>query len=1374
MDIIYTLDVLSAAPSGGVPLQDLGIITNVPKWSDAPTNAILTTNYNITNLGVKHEEVQISEMLNFAITSGHIKLYGNGLEVPDNNASLVFTGNASQYVRGDGSLGNFPTSFGTGGGGVTYYLNGNIASDVVTYYEMSKIAALSPNADFSKVGDGLITQFITLIGEPNILTIPGGNWSCGIYASMSAMGGTPAIYLELLKYDGSNFTSIATSSNEVITGGTNLDLYTLTIPVLQTSLLTSDRLVIRIYAIGAAGKTTTIHTQDSHLCEISTTFSTGISAINTLTSPTQYFTTGTTGSNFGISSAGETHTFNLPVASATNTGKLSSSDWSTFNNKQSALGFTPENSANKGIANGYASLDSNSKVPSSQLPSYVDDVLEYANLAAFPVTGTSGIIYIAIDSGLIYRWSGSIYVEISTAGGGSGTVTNVSVVSANGVSGSVANSTTTPAITLTLGAITPSSVAATGTVTGSNLSGSNTGDQTITLTSDVTGSGTGSFATTIANNVVSNSKLAQVATATFKGRTTAGTGNVEDLSVSQAKTLLGLTGTNSGDQTISLTGDVTGSGTSTFATTISDDAVTFAKFQNINTNKILGRSTAASGNVEEISVGSGLTLSAGTLSATGDGTGTVTQVSVVSANGLAGTVATDTTTPAITLTTSITGVLKGNGTAISPATPGTDYVAPNVAITGATKTKITYDSKGLVTAGTDATTADIADSTNKRYVTDAQLTVLSNTSGTNTGDQTTISGNAGTATALQTARTINGVSFDGTTNITVTAAAGTLSGTTLASGVTSSSLTSVGTLTNLTVTNPISGSVTGNAATVTTNANLSGPIASVGNVTSITSQTGTGSTFVMSNSPTLVTPALGTPSSGVATNLTGTASGLTSGNVITNANLTGPVTSVGNATSVTPNAITNAMLAQVPTATFKARATAGTGDVENLTVAQTKTLLDLTGTNSGDQTITLTSDVTGSGTGSFATTIAADAVTNTKLANMATSTFKGRITAGTGDPEDLSSTQATSLLNNFVGDSGSGGTKGLVPAPGIGDATKYLKGDGTWATVAGGGSGTVTSVSVVSANGLTGTVATPTTTPAITLATSVTGVLKGNGTAISAASAGTDYVAPNAAITGSTNTKITYDSKGLVTSGTSAVLASADFANQGTTTTVLHGNASGDPSFGAVSLTTDVSGILPIANGGTNSSATLNNNRHIVSSGGALVETAAATNGQLLIGSTGAAPVLATITDGYGHSTTNGAGTITHAVSLTTTHIDGTTTLTTTSATDVALSSSITGTPAAGTYLLMFSCSMGANTNTAASTTISLYTGASLGTATQVTGTERSVKNGSGGQGASVTGSVSFQVPVTFTGTSVYEIRWRRSAGTSSIFHRQLTLLRIA
>lgn len=73
-------------------------------------------------------------------------------------------------------------------------------------------------------------------------------------------------------------------------------------------------------------------------------------------------------------------------------------------------------------------------------------------------------------------------------------------------------------------------------------------------------------------------------------------------------------------------------------------------------------------------------------------------------------------------------------------------------------------------------------------------------SGTNTGDQTSVTGNAGTATALQTSRNINGTSFNGTADITVTAAAGTLTGTTLNSTVVSSSLTSVGILTGLSIT----------------------------------------------------------------------------------------------------------------------------------------------------------------------------------------------------------------------------------------------------------------------------------------------------------------------------------------------------------------------------------------------------------------------------------------------------------------------------------------------------------------------------------------------------------------------------------------------
>lgn len=83
--------------------------------------------------------------------------------------------------------------------------------------------------------------------------------------------------------------------------------------------------------------------------------------------------------------------------------------------KQSSLGFTPENLANKGAANGYASLDGTGKVPANQLPAFVDDILEFINLAAFPTNGTSGILYVAIDENKTYRWSGTGYVATNGA-----------------------------------------------------------------------------------------------------------------------------------------------------------------------------------------------------------------------------------------------------------------------------------------------------------------------------------------------------------------------------------------------------------------------------------------------------------------------------------------------------------------------------------------------------------------------------------------------------------------------------------------------------------------------------------------------------------------------------------------------------------------------------------------------------------------------------------------------------------------------------------------------------------------------------------------------------------------------------------------------
>lgn len=103
-----------------------------------------------------------------------------------------------------------------------------------------------------------------------------------------------------------------------------------------------------------------------------------------------------------------------------------------------------------------------------------------------------------------------------------------------------------------------------------------------------------------------------------------------------------------------------------------------------NGQLLIGNTTGNTLTKATLTAGSGISITNGTgsitIAATAGGGGTVTSVSVVSANGFAGTVATATTTPAITLSTSITGVLKGNGTAISAATAGTDYIAPSGAL----------------------------------------------------------------------------------------------------------------------------------------------------------------------------------------------------------------------------------------------------------------------------------------------------------------------------------------------------------------------------------------------------------------------------------------------------------------------------------------------------------------------------------------------------------------------------------------------------------------------------------------------------------------------------------------------------------------------
>lgn len=209
----------------------------------------------------------------------------------------------------------------------------------------------------------------------------------------------------------------------------------------------------------------------------------------------------------------------------------------------------------------------------------------------------------------------------------------------------------------------------------------------------------------------------------------------------------------------------------------------------------------------------------------------------------------------------------------------------------------------------------------------------------------------------------------------------------------------------------------------------------------ISDETGSGA-LVFATSPTLVTPALGTPSALVGTNITGTASGLTAGNVTTNANLTGAITSVGNATSLGSftTADLNAALSDNDIVTgggtvtgtntgdqylFSTIAVSGQSDVVADSTSDTLTLVagpnvTLT-TNAAGDSITISSsggggggglsdgdygDITVSGT-STVLTIDNDVVTYAKMQNVsATDKLLGRSTAGAGDVEEITCTAA--------------------------------------------------------------------------------------------------------------------------------------------------------------------------------------------------------------------------------------------------------------------------------------------------------------------------------------------------------------------------------
>jgi uncharacterized protein YaiE (UPF0345 family) len=259
-----------------------------------------------------------------------------GPVVANSGVITALDGAASQYVRGDGTLADFPTSSG-GGSSVSYYLNSSVSQGTiggVAYRELSKEPIIGAGTDIAISTTGYVASYLTDANDPDVILIPGGNFNCEFYFSVNNNTGNPFFYAELYKYDGTTFTLLGSSVGvpEYINQGTVINPYYFAIPVATANLALTDRLAIRIY-VNVDGRTVTLHTENGHLCQVVTTLSKGMVSLNNLTDQSQFITTGTSGTNFNIVSSGDTHTFNLPIASATNTGKLSSTDWSTFNGK---------------------------------------------------------------------------------------------------------------------------------------------------------------------------------------------------------------------------------------------------------------------------------------------------------------------------------------------------------------------------------------------------------------------------------------------------------------------------------------------------------------------------------------------------------------------------------------------------------------------------------------------------------------------------------------------------------------------------------------------------------------------------------------------------------------------------------------------------------------------------------------------------------------------------------------------------------------------------------------------------------------------------------------------------------------------------------
>ncbi|HEX5039658.1 MAG TPA: hypothetical protein VFW95_05940 [Candidatus Limnocylindria bacterium] len=558
------------------------------------------------------------------------------------------------------------------------------------------------------------------------------------------------------------------------------------------------------------------------------------------------------------------------------------------------------------------------------------------------------------------------------------------------------------------------------------------------LTGDVTAAA-GSNATTIAADVVDNTKLADMAQGLIKGRASgAGTGDPTDLTGAQVKTILGQMQTAD----------------------IADDAVTFAKMQNIATDRLIGRDTAGTGDPEQIALAGDVQF---------DGAGNI-RLGVFSG---------DVTKSAGSLSTIINGfaatiAFKGS---LTPATLGSDQNNYNpsdldittvlrltastpVNITGIVPTALFSQTGGrwlyVQNIGSNAITLvnESASSTAaNRFALPGNVILNANESifliydgGASrwraADDKTkTLTGDVTGAGAYSLATTIanDAVTFAKMQNLNTDRLLGRDT-----AGTGDPEEIAVG-----------GGLEFGGAANIQRSA-LTGDV---------TAPAGSNATTLVQGSSTFALTGDITPPQITASQNNYNPTGLSTASVLRLS-----TDSLRNITGIAGGAdgrllfLHNVGAFNIRLDDESASSTAANrfALTTNLIISPDEVvLLQYDSTTQrwrevAGRTTTLQGDVTGTGNGTFTATIANDAVTNAKLANMATATIKGRTTAGTGDPEDLTTAQVITMLGldtamEFRGNFDAGGTVGPVNFPGSGTE----EAGGTYAVTNANANGTV-------------------------------------------------------------------------------------------------------------------------------------------------------------------------------------------------------------------------------------------------------------------------------------------------------------------------------